>query len=573
MVREARSGLFFAPAAGDPEGLAATDRFLSELETFLEKRPARAGGTGGFHPIAVQTMPIAAHHTRPPERVRVQLPAGDPVGNHRLRRDVRGRSRGRAERGHARAAARCPPDPHPRPAGKALACFVAILAVEALLLLVGAVAFGVRPASPGLLTAACLAVAVAFVGLMMLISTLGQTERSASGAGWAILLVLSMLGGGMVPLFVMPAWMATASHLSPVKWAVLALEGALWRGFTVADMALPCAILLVVGLVTFAFGARRFQTSLTYYNAARHRGLNVQRHDPALRQSREHRGGQTRGEIRLRAGRRRAAERPPRARPAARRPRARIPLVERDSRLGGNHTWSFHEGDVAPEATWPGSIRSSSTAGLPMTSPSRKRRRRLEIGYSSLTSARLDFVVRDALVSALGSELCLGPAGGGHRKRSRGPGDGRVIEGTLVVDARGPEAVPDLSGRGYQKFLGLEVRLREATTVTRPLIMDATVAQLDGFRFVYSLPLAADRMLIEDTYYSDSPALDRGLPPGAGSTPTPLTSGYKWRRCSAKKRVCSPFPGAPRAPLLKAAPCAPGTRGASSIPPPATRCR
>ena len=156
--------------------------------------------------------------------------------------------------------------------GKALACFVAILAVEALLLRVGAVAFHVRPASPACWWPRALAVAVAFVGLMMLISTLGQTERSASGAGWAILLVMSMLGGGMVPLFVMPAWMATASNLSPVKWAVLALEGALWRGFTAGDMALPCAILLGVGLLAFAFGARAFPDRLTYYNAGRHRG-------------------------------------------------------------------------------------------------------------------------------------------------------------------------------------------------------------------------------------------------------------------------------------------------------------
>ena len=66
---------------------------------------------------------------------------------------------------------------------------------------------------------------------------------------------MSMLGGGMVPLFVMPPWMATASNASPVKWAVLAFEGALWRGFGLAEMALPCAILLAVG-APFALGAR-----------------------------------------------------------------------------------------------------------------------------------------------------------------------------------------------------------------------------------------------------------------------------------------------------------------------------
>ena len=41
------------------------------------------------------------------------------------------------------------------------------------------------------------------------------------------------------------------------------------------------------------------------------------------------------------------------------------------------------------------------------------------------------------------------------------------------------------------------------------MVMDATVAQLDGYRFVYCLPLAATRMFIEDTYYSDTPGLDR----------------------------------------------------------------
>jgi lycopene beta-cyclase len=39
--------------------------------------------------------------------------------------------------------------------------------------------------------------------------------------------------------------------------------------------------------------------------------------------------------------------------------------------------------------------------------------------------------------------------------------------------------------------------------------MDATVTQLDGYRFVYVLPLASDRLLVEDTYFSNRPGLDR----------------------------------------------------------------
>ncbi len=100
-----------------------------------------------------------------------------------------------------------------------------------------------------------------FVGLTdrMLIAALGTTEQAAAGAGWAVMLPLTMLGGGMVPLFVMPAWMSAASNFSPAKWAVLAMEGGIWRGFSAAEMLLPCTILITTGLVCFALGSRTFR--------------------------------------------------------------------------------------------------------------------------------------------------------------------------------------------------------------------------------------------------------------------------------------------------------------------------
>jgi len=39
--------------------------------------------------------------------------------------------------------------------------------------------------------------------------------------------------------------------------------------------------------------------------------------------------------------------------------------------------------------------------------------------------------------------------------------------------------------------------------------MDATVEQIDGYRFVYTLPFSSRELLIEDTYYSDGHGLDR----------------------------------------------------------------
>ena len=41
--------------------------------------------------------------------------------------------------------------------------------------------------------------------------------------------------------------------------------------------------------------------------------------------------------------------------------------------------------------------------------------------------------------------------------------------------------------------------------------MDARVDQVDGYRFVYLLPFDAREIFVEDTYYSDTPDLDRPL--------------------------------------------------------------
>lgn len=143
--------------------------------------------------------------------------------------------------------------------GKALACLVTLLLMQALLLTVGMLVFGVRVTSPLLLAAAMLSASIGFVGVMMLVASLGRTEEAASGAGWAIMMPMAMLGGAMIPLIAMPAWMIGVSHASPIKWAVLAFEGAIWRGFTPGDMVLPCGILLTLGIVCFAAGSRALQ--------------------------------------------------------------------------------------------------------------------------------------------------------------------------------------------------------------------------------------------------------------------------------------------------------------------------
>ncbi len=138
-------------------------------------------------------------------------------------------------------------------AGKAVACFMTVILVIVVLTTLGVV-LGMQPKSYGLLAVASFCVAFCFVGIMMVMSVLGRTEASVNGAGWAINMVMAMLGGAMIPVMFMPAVIKQFSVISPIKWGILSLEGAIWREFSFAEMLLPCAIMLGVGAAGLVIG-------------------------------------------------------------------------------------------------------------------------------------------------------------------------------------------------------------------------------------------------------------------------------------------------------------------------------
>jgi ABC-2 type transport system permease protein len=261
MVERSIVALGSAPASPERD---STRKFLGELGSFVD-RPRQApvdggaGGSQGWKPLEIERREVRQEKVGPRSAFDLTFPQGILWG-------VIGSALGFAlslvterTRGTLMRLETSPLSRFDVVLGKAIACFVSIAAVEALLLLLGVAFFGIRPASWLLLAAATLAVAVCFVGIMMTVAVLGKTEQAAGGLGWAIMMPLSMFGGGMIPLFVMPAWMQTVSNLSPVKWGIVALEGATWRGFSAAEMATPLGVLVLVGLAGFALGVRLFR--------------------------------------------------------------------------------------------------------------------------------------------------------------------------------------------------------------------------------------------------------------------------------------------------------------------------
>ena len=143
--------------------------------------------------------------------------------------------------------------------GKGLACFATCSCVMCIQWIGARLIFKTPIDNPPLLILAATCTILCFAGLMMFISTLGRTEQSAGGASWALLLVMAMIGGGMMPLFFMPGWLQSVSSVSPVKWGIYAMEGAVWRHFTFLEMLGPCAVLLAIAVVFFLLGVLMLQ--------------------------------------------------------------------------------------------------------------------------------------------------------------------------------------------------------------------------------------------------------------------------------------------------------------------------
>lgn len=187
----------------------------------------------------------------------------------------------------------------------------------------------------------------------------------------------------------------------------------------------------------------------------------------------------------------------------ARHPTLDVRLIDEATVVGGNHRWSFFGSDVDDADRW--LVDPLVTQRWPdhaIMFPAHARS--FPAPYFSIESERLDAVVRRDLPAGA---LMLGRKVIAVSPTAVVLHDGERIEATGVIDVRGPGdlSVLDL---GWQKFVGRDLRLAAPHGAPTPVIMDATVAQIDGYRFVYCLPLAGDRMFVEDTYYSDTPDID-----------------------------------------------------------------
>ncbi|AIR90892.1 lycopene cyclase [Pseudomonas cremoricolorata] len=177
------------------------------------------------------------------------------------------------------------------------------------------------------------------------------------------------------------------------------------------------------------------------------------------------------------------------------RPELRVLCLESAERLGGNHTWSFHDADLSQaQQRWLAPLVSQRWPSYQVHFPGLSRH--LASGYASITSERFAQIIGNDLGQALRCNsriVQLDPHGVQLDSGLR-------LSAAAVIDGRGAQPSRHMV-LGQQAFLGQELQLRQPHGLAAPIVMDARVAQGDGYRFVYVLPFSADTLLIEDTHY------------------------------------------------------------------------
>jgi len=142
-------------------------------------------------------------------------------------------------------------------------CYLTLALGQALLIVVvGAVMFGVSWGNP--LAAAALIGMWALVGTGagMVSGTLFRTPEQATAIGPAVGIAFGMLGGCMWPLEIVPQSVRLLGHATPHAWAVDAWVTVLSRGGGLVDIAGYLAILAGYAVALFAFASFRLRRSL-----------------------------------------------------------------------------------------------------------------------------------------------------------------------------------------------------------------------------------------------------------------------------------------------------------------------
>jgi ABC-2 type transport system permease protein len=133
--------------------------------------------------------------------------------------------------------------------GEGLYRLIVALLQAGLIVVVGALLFGVDWGDPWAVTAIVLLFSLASTGAAILLGSLARTPEQVTGLAPPLGIGLGMLGGCMWPLEIVGPTMRAIGHATPHAWAVGAFMEVVGAGAGLADVATDLGV-----LAAFAFG-------------------------------------------------------------------------------------------------------------------------------------------------------------------------------------------------------------------------------------------------------------------------------------------------------------------------------
>ncbi len=144
--------------------------------------------------------------------------------------------------------------------GKLLARFTLGLIQYAVLFGFGALVLGVDyGAQPLAIVPVMIAYTACVTALSLALTTFLTTDAQAQGIVLFVSLTLAPLGGAWWPLEIVPGWMRTVGHLSPVAWAMDGYREVIFFNGGLGEVLLPIALLAAATAALFVVGVARFR--------------------------------------------------------------------------------------------------------------------------------------------------------------------------------------------------------------------------------------------------------------------------------------------------------------------------
>ncbi len=191
-------------------------------------------------------------------------------------------------------------------------------------------------------------------------------------------------------------------------------------------------------------------------------------------------------------------------------PDLRITIITAADKLAGNQIWSFNRDDILPElAEWVTPFIKRESPRYDVKFPGKNRTLNIPYCYSdfqTLLACVQPFLDNGRLTVKFNSRVT------DLNLQSVTLENGETLGAHYVVDARGFKPRCGVV-YAYKQIMGLVIRTKQAHNIANPIVMDACpvgkfAEQVDGFQYIYCLPISDDEILVEAICYADNQAQD-----------------------------------------------------------------